>query len=235
MTRHLVLSGGLAHDFDGTSRALVDLLALDDFDSVVVTDPDEALAMLRAAEGRGAPPIDLVTVNALRWRMEADRYAAWRAEQAYVLTGDDAALLERYVDGGGGLLVLHTAVICFDADPVWHRLCGASWNWASSSHPPVGPADVRVTGLGRCHPLTEGLDDFTITDEVYGFLEEEDDLDPLLSSAHGGRDHPLLWAREIGSGRVVTDLLGHGVASLSHPAHRTVLARAGTWAARRIP
>lgn len=237
MRRHLVLSGGPAHDFDATSLALADLLAPDGFESVLVTDPDEALALLRAAEDLETPPIDLLTVNALRWRMEADRYAPLRSEQAYALSAPDAALLGRYVSSGGGLLALHAAVICFDASPVWHQLCGASWNWSSSAHPPVGPAQVSVTAHGRSHPLTEGLDDFTITDEVYGFLDEAEEveelgLEPLLSGAHGGRDHPLLWTREIGRGRVVTDLLGHGPPSLQHPSHRTILARAATWAAR---
>ena len=41
-----------------------------------------------------------------------------------------------------------------------------------------------------------------------------------------GIAHPLLWARAVGAGRVVTDLLGHGVESVTHPAHRTILQRA---------
>ena len=92
------------------------------------------------------------------------------------------------------MLALHTAVICFDAHPLWRELCGASWDWATSAHPPYGPALVRVTGPGRDHVLTTGFDDFALDDEVYGFLDEVDDLAPLLTSAHGGRDHPLLWA-----------------------------------------
>ena len=235
MSRHLVLSGGPAHEFDATSRELIGLLEADGFQSVLVTDPDEALTVLRAAEELETPPIDLLTVNALRWRMEADRYEPLRSEQAYTLSPADDALLEQYVAGGGGLLALHAAVICFDASPAWNRLCGASWNWTTSSHPAVGPAQVRVTERGRSHPLTEGVADFTITDEVYGFLDEnlaEGNVAPLLTSAHGGRDHPLLWTQEIGRGRVVTDLLGHGLPSLSHPAHRTVLARAARWAER---
>lgn len=230
MTRNLVLSGGPTHDFDATSRSLIDLLDQDGVESVLVEDPLEAMAVLRAAERDETRAVDLLVVNALWWGMDVDRYADLRADFGFALSDDDAALIERYVVGGGGLLALHTAVICFDAHPVWHRLCGASWNWTSSSHPPLGEVEVRVTPRGRAHELTRDVDDFVISDEVYGFLDEEDDVDPLLSSAHGGRAHPLLWVREVGHGRVVTDLLGHGEASLAHPVHRAVLARAAAWA-----
>ncbi len=232
MSRHLILSGGPAHDFDATSRVLMDQLAEEGIESVLVTDPDDAFAMLRAAETGEDAPIDLFTVNTLRWRMETERYSYLRALQGFALRPDDGALMETYVRDGGGLLALHAAVICFDGDPTWRRLCGASWVWGSSSHPSVGPAEVRVTSPGRAHVLTEGLDDFVITDEIYGFLDQDDDLEPLLSASHGGREHPLLWARQVGAGRVVTDLLGHGVESLSHPAHRSILTRAASWASR---
>ncbi|MEZ5382343.1 MAG: ThuA domain-containing protein [Microthrixaceae bacterium] len=231
----MILSGGPAHDFDATSNALAELLEPDGLTSQVVTEPGDAFdAISRGQRGHG-PPVDLLTVNALRWRMEVDRYAHLRDDFAFGLTPQQAALIERYVLGGGGLLALHAAVICFDAEPTWRRLCGAAWNWARSAHPPVGPADVQVTVSGRTHPITAGLPDFTITDEVYGFLDEEAGFDPLLCSSHAGRAHPLLWARELGAGRAVTDLLGHGGASLSHPTHRTILRRAALWAVGTTP
>ena len=174
--------------------------------------------------------MDLLTVNALRWRMEVDRYAHLRDDFAFDLTPQLAALLERYVLGGGGLLALHAAVICFDAEPTWRRLCGASWNWAASAHPPVGPAAVQVTVSGQAHPITAGLTDFTITDEVYGFLDEEAGLDPLLCSSHAAAGAPA--AVGPGAGRRPGR---HRPARprrvvLSNPTHRTILRRAATWA-----
>ena len=200
-----------------------------------MTEPSDAVAVLRRAEAGTDAPVDLLTVNALRWRMEQDGYASQRADHAVALDPEDLAVIDRFVRHGGGLLALHTAVICFDADPTWHTLCGASWRWDRSSHPPLGPVEVEVTAAGQVHEITRGVEPFAIEDEVYGFLDEIDGLDPLLVSAHGGRTHPLLWARPVGAGRVVTDLLGHGLASHEHPAHRTVLARAAAWAVGRPP
>jgi len=232
VSAHLVLSGGPGHDFDATTAELAALSATVGLDPTVVTEPVEFFTALRRAEAREIPPWDLVTVNALRWRMETGRYADQRDRLAFALGPADAAVLARHVTGGGGLVVLHTGVICFDADPTWHELVGASWNWESSSHPPVADIDVGVTAAGREHPVTEGVGPFRVRDELYLRLDTVDDLVPLLTASHLGRDQPLLWARHRGDGRVVTDVLGHDAASMTHPAHHAVLRRALSWSRR---
>jgi len=230
VTRNVLLTGGPGHDFAGAATTIVACLDEVGIDTTVVTDPDAALA---AVAGTAGPDVALLTVHALRWRMGQPRYASLAAEWGYALDPDAAAALDRFVRAGGALLALHTAVICFDADPTWHRLCGASWAWGRSSHPPRGRAEVRVTASGERHPITAGLDAFSIDDEIYGDLDQEEGLVPLLTSAHGGRSHPVLWARQVGEGRVVTDLLGHDRGAFTHPTHRAVVARAATWATRR--
>ncbi len=227
--RHLLLSGGPAHDFAATSQSLAGLFDESGVATTIVDEPEAAFAHLRAVEVGEAEAFDLLTVNALHWRMGADRYAHLRQDHAFTLESDDAALIGRFVAAGGGLLALHTAVICFDAEPTWRALCGASWNWETSSHRPPSQANVRVTGAGRHHALTEGLDDFVVLDEIYQDLDTGPEIVALLTSDDPGSERPLLWARHIGDGRVVTDLLGHGLESIEHPTHRTILRRAATW------
>ena len=228
MTANLILSGGPTHAFTDTSARLSGLLSSEGIDSVIVEDPHEAIARLADPEQTW----DLVTVNALRWSMEASRYAPLRVDWACTLDAAEAQVLVDHVRLGGGLLALHTAVICFDTQPAWPELVGAAWNWERSSHPPFGDVEVIVTAEGDRHPLTAGLGPFCIRDEAYGFLDERPDLTPLLTATHGGRAHPLLWARDVGAGRVVTDLLGHDEASFSHPTHAEILRRAAHWAVR---
>ena len=231
MIRHLLLTGGPTHPFAETAPMLEALLAEAGIATTTETDVDAVLARLRADQLGEGEPIDLLTVHALRWSMTQERYAAQRADHAVTLGDDDLAVVDRFVRRGGGLLALHTAVICFDGHPRWRALCGASWDWDRSTHPPRGPVRVEPTAAGRLHPLTHDLEGFTVDDEAYGFLDEVDDLEALLTAEHGGRAHPLLWARTVGHGRVVTDLLGHGPPAFDHPTHRTVLIRAATWAA----
>ena len=67
--------------------------------------------------------------------------------------------------------------------------------------------------------------------EVYGSLDLTAEVEPLLTSPHEGADHPVLWARQVGRGRVVTDVLGHDAAAMAHPVHAEILRRAARWLA----
>ncbi len=232
MSGHLVLSGGPGHDFDATTSELTALSMEVGLTPTVLTDPNDFFDALRRAEQRAIPRWDLVTVNALCWRMETGRYVDERDGRAFALGAADAGFLASHVGGGCGLLVLHTGVICFDAEPTWHQLVGASWNWESSSHPPMGEIEIAVTEAGREHPVTAGVLPFRVCDELYLHLDTVDGLVPLLTALHGGREHPLLWTHQFGDGRVATDVLGHGCESLRHPAHRAVLRRAMSWSRR---
>jgi type 1 glutamine amidotransferase len=225
MATNLVISGGPGHDFETTSMALVALFAEQGVTSTVFDDPHEALAALTSAPD----PWDVLTVNGLHWRMEPDRYADLRSRFACSLSDREAGTIEHHVRSGGGLLACHTAAICFDADPRWAACIGATWNWDRSSHPPQAPALVSPTAAASDHPLTTGIGAFTIVDEIYGFLDQDRDLVPLLTSAHGGASHPVLWTREVGRGRVVTDLLGHDASAMAHPEHHEILRRAVRW------
>ena len=225
MATNLVISGGPGHDFDATSAALVDLFAHEGVTSTVFDDPHAAFAELASAPHTW----DVVTVNGLHWDMAAARYAPLRDRWAFSLSDHEAATIEHHVRSGGGLLACHTAAICFDANPRWAACIGATWNWDRSSHPPQGPALVSPTTAGHDHPLTSGIGAFTTVDEIYGFLDHDHDLVPLLTSAHGGAHHPMLWTRTVGRGRVVTDLLGHDLAAMAHPEHREILRRAARW------
>ncbi len=232
MSGSLMLSGGPGHDFEATTAELAALSADLGLDPTITTEPAEFFTALQRAERGELAPWDLVTVNALRWRMETGRYADQRDRLAFDLGAADAGVLADHVSGGGGLLVLHTGVICFDAEPTWHKLVGASWNWDSSSHPGVAAIEVEITEAGRRHRVTAGIEPFRVNDEIYLHLDTVDDLEPLLTASHLDRVHPLLWARPFGEGRVVTDLLGHGAESTSNPAHRAVLRSAISWSRR---
>lgn len=230
MTRNLLLSGGVGHEFRPAAASLVEMLTELGVESTVVEEPADAVAHLRAAADGREPAVALFTVHALHWRMESPRYAHLRDQMARSLSADDVGAIDGFVRGGGGMLALHTAVICFDADPTWRELCGAAWDWSASSHPPPGRIDVELTGAGVRHPVTAGVEGFWVEDELYGSLDTVEGLVPLLTGRQGDVTGPVLWARELGGGRVVTDLLGHGVESLARPEHRRILRSAATWA-----
>lgn len=232
--RAVVLSGGLTHDFPATTACLAALLEGEGVEVEVHTGTAGVDSALEALPGAG-----LFVVNALRWSMSGpqtpERYrGAAAAEEGVSPSPVAREALAAHLGGGGGVLGMHTASICFDDWTGWGDALGGAWVWGSSSHPPLGPdVDVAVTAS---HPIVEGLDDFRILDEVYSDLEMRPGIEPLLRARRPGDDagpaQPLLWAREHGGGRVVYDALGHHVPSYEVPEHREMVRRAIAWATR---
>lgn len=223
--RHLLLSGGIYHEFEATSALLAGALRDLGCETVVCTDPEEAIAALA-----GPPRCDLLTINALRFTMrQHEKYAPLRAQWAFELSATGCAALERYVREGGALLGLHTASICFDGWHEWPRILGAAWIWGRSFHAPAG--EVEVECVATPDPITDGLPGFRVFDEVYRDLEISTDARPLLRARMRGEQayHPVLWAHRYGAGRVVYDALGHGPESAGEATHREILCRAARW------
>ena len=224
--RTLILSGGIRHDFPDNAAALAGQLAAAGFDPEIETDIEAGLARL---ENGGYA---LLTVMALRWRMEGDaKYAPYRAKWAFSLSPDGRARLGGFVRGGGGLFGLHTAGLCFDDWAEWRAILGGVWLWGRSWHPPLGPVSIAKTA--EAHPLTDDIGGFEIVDEVYCGLSLENGVRPLLEARATEMElaEPVLWTHRYGKGRVVFDALGHNRASIEQNDHAEIIQRAARWAA----
>jgi type 1 glutamine amidotransferase len=219
--RALVLTGGPpGHPFDATAARLAAIVTAAGYETSVTGDVELCFAALDSC--------DLLAVNALRWRMLDDRYAAARAEHAFSLSADGRKRFSTFLRRGGALLASHTAPICFDDWPGWGKAVGAAWRWGRSSHPPLGPAVVEVSR--QAHPVVDGvLAEFEVVDEIYGHMDVASDVEPLAWGSAGDGRHPVLWAREAGGGRVVYDALGHDERSFAVAAHQQILSQAVRW------
>lgn len=214
----VLLCGGSphAHDFAVIGSSLAEALG---GETDVVDHPDR-LGSLADAE--------LLVVHGLWWRMLDSAYDAWRDDWAYETSAETKTTVRDYVAGGGALLAMHTAPVCFDDWPEWSEILGAGWVWGESSHPPPMPAQVAC----EPHAITDGLGTgFEIVDEIYGGLDVSPGVDVVARARRSADDEPqpLVWTHRFGQGRIVVDLLGHDDRSLDDPAHRCLLANAVAW------
>ena len=228
MSRVVVLAGGSphAHDFPAIGTALLQMASEMGHAVQLVADPDCAARLITDTE---TSPVDALVVDGLWWRMLGDQYQTWRGEYGYSPSQATREAFTAFVNDGGGLVALHTTAICFDDWPQWGDVVGGSWQWGTSSHPPVGPVAASVV---RQHPVVAGLPaEIVLRDEVYGDMRVNDSVDVLaVAKRHADdADQPVVWAHSYGRGRVVFDGFGHDVDSVRQPHHAQLIEQALTW------
>ena len=228
MTNALLLTGGSphAHDFEAIGDALERLLGEHGHAVTRCGHPDDAADVLLA--GR----TDVLVVHGLWWRMHGDAYEPWK-EHAYSTPLSTQEAIGGFVRAGGGLVALHTAPICFDDWPGWGDVVGGSWQWGTSSHPPLGPVTAEIIAD---HPVVAGLAPIIeLVDEVYGDLDLREGIEPLAVArrTEHDADQPVVWAYHCGDGRVVFDGFGHDAASIVHTDNARTILRAVDWVAER--
>lgn len=102
------------------------------------------------------------------------------------------------------------------------------------------PYTVEISDLGRAHPITEGIEDFSLVTEQYWVLADSY-LDVLATTTqrvrpwdpwHREVTSPAVWVREWGAGRIFVSTPGHRVEVLQDPNVETIIKRGLLWASR---
>jgi len=149
-------------------------------------------------------------------------------------------------DKGVGVIVLHHALLSYQGWPEYERIAGGKY--VLDPEKEVDPtvrgsscwndpgktgckADVTIPVkiVAKDHPVTAGVSDFTLTDELYLDVHMRPDVVPLAATG----DEVLMWAREQGQSRVVATMLGHGPPAYADPSFRRLLAQSIRWVTRR--
>ena len=137
----------------------------------------------------------------------------------------EAAAIRTFLEGGGRWLALHgtnsilrftdAGVDCPEERPDVMEMLGSQFK----AHPPIG-APFRVTVNNRDHPLTRGIDDFDVVDELY-LMKTLVALEVLMQTSFTGEATgfidaqwddpavPVLYLRQLGGGSVLYNTLGH--------------------------
>lgn len=149
--------------------------------------------------------------------------------------------LVRLLKRGKGLIVWHHAMANYQDWPEWLRISGGRFRLhetaANGARRPASTwkHDVRfrVKVANPRHPVTRGLTDFELTDEVYGDFDVLPGVTPLLRTDEPASGPVIAWAHTYGRARVITIQPGHGPGAWSHPSFRRLMSQAALWVARR--
>ncbi len=160
---------------------------------------------------------------------QTDVIVFYAAEGASI-RGDERARLDAFLARGGGLVVLHDAV-CGD-DPRWFEtVAGGAWEHGRSQW---HTGEIGLYFTHEDHPITRGVANFDLTDEIYHELHLAPEARVLANSFHTPFDvTPQMWTYEKSDYRAFVSLQGHYHDTFSHPAWRALVLRGIAWAAKR--
>ena len=146
------------------------------------------------------------------------------------LTNTQERGLLSFVDSGGGFFGLHTAAASFRECEGYHRMLNGFFN----GHSPHMKFTVTVSDPGD--PITEGLADFEVTDELYYLKHDPGKSHHLLQAYDETRDetHVMAFKHTCGEGRVFFFALGHDMAVLENPNFQQVVLRGALWVGWRL-
>lgn len=91
---------------------------------------------------------------------------------------------------------------------------------------------VNVQVVNPQHPVTHGLADFVLHDEVYGNYEVRPDVASLLRTDHPQSTPVIAWATQYGASKIVYIQPGHDHRSYDDANYRGLVENAVKWAAR---
>lgn len=140
--------------------------------------------------------------------------------------------LRRFVENGGGLMSVHFACGAWQGEwPEFANIIGRVWDPKLRGHDPRGRFTVQI--VDGDHPVTRGLKDFETDDELYTCLVGDAPIH-LLAQAKSKvdqKEHPMVFTREYGKGRVFLTTLGHDVKGYTNSCVPQLLRQGCAWTA----
>ena len=153
------------------------------------------------------------------------------------ITPEAQAHFREFVDAGGGVVVLHHALIDYQASDWYRDLVGGRYLLDSSGGRPASTylhdQDMHIR-VATPHPITRGVPLTQIHDEAYKgmWIAPTDTI--LLTTDNPSSDGPVAWVSANTPARVVYIQLGHGPEAHRDPGYRSLVNNAVLWVARRL-
>ena len=198
----LVFAGGAIHDWKGCSKEIVDALSQrDEFEITTIEEDLDALV---------APNLDAYDLIVFYYTV------------GEISDAQKNGLLN-HIASGKGYVGVHSAADSFRGCPEYRAMVGGHF----ITHPRY--REYQVSIVDSEHAITEGLDEFTVTDEQY-ITDYDPRVHVLASALWKGDAMPVAWTKSWGDGRVFYLALGHDAKACQHEMFPILLQRGALWA-----
>ena len=144
------------------------------------------------------------------------------------MTPEQERAVVDFVERGGGFLNLHNSLGLYPENGPYLKL-------AAGRYVGHGPLErFRVEVVDHDHPITRGVEDFSVADEQHTPEVDADRIHLLLRNrSDDGKTAAAGWVREPGRGRLCHLANGHTRESLLHPTYQRLMRNAVLWCLRQ--
>jgi len=146
------------------------------------------------------------------------------------ISGDQLNPLLEAIRGGVGAAGIHGGMgDAFREQCEYQFMVGGQW----VAHPGGDGVTYQVHIEDVPSPITEGLEDFTVTSEQY-YVHVDPGNHVLATTNFGDVAVPVAWTKHYGKGRVFYCSLGHQANVVRQPEVLELITRGMLWAARAL-
>ncbi len=215
----LVLSGQNNHDWKQTTPPLRKMLTDSKRFAVDVTDDPTTI------NPADLDRYDVIVSNWTNWPEHQNRIWPAPVEQA----------IQDFVAGGKGFALFHAAGTPFQNWPEYQQIVGSTWDLATTGHGAIHT--FKVTIADRSHPITRGMGDFDIRDELWHRTRKQPNIQVLCKafsskeSQGSGEFEVVAHCQPFGKGRCFNLVLGHDAETMQNPNWQALMLRGIEWAA----
>ena len=204
----LVVTGG--HDFDRESFFLM----FDSFNNLTYKELKHPEARVQLGT------VDLASFDAVVFY-----------DMPKTIADEEKKSYSRLLNSGKGLLFLHHSICAYQDWPEFESIVGGKYyekkkddNFGASSY--QHDVDFKVHMVQLSHPVTKGMKDFVLHDEVYGNLEVLPEIFPLLSTDHPKSNILIGWTLKNKNSKIVFIQPGHDKNSYNDLNYRQLIKQA---------
>lgn len=176
---------------------------------------EQSLYLAKTLENTGRYRTSIVEDASILESPALDNYAiiiatADRRDPEHKMTEAQQKALFAYVRAGHGYVSIHGADNAPpDWLPEWKDMLGGIYSHTGRPNGRAIMGTYTIKIADTAHPITHGLADFEIKDELYSNMQMKDDVKPLATIDYKGTTWPVAWTYGYGKGYVFHTSLGH--------------------------
>ncbi len=147
--------------------------------------------------------------------------------------------IKALLDAGKPLLVLHHAIAIFPEWPEAEKIIGARYVLQPEAGHPGStfkvnqPLDVKIAD--KNDPITRGMEDFHMVEEVYNQVPISSNVHTLLTTDCPESVSQIGWTNTYGKSNIVYLMAGHGPTTYRNPSYHRLVMQSIRWLAGSLP